>query len=42
MRYVAYVMDTRDKGKAVVDDVPVVREYPNAFSMDLLGVPTKR
>ena len=29
--YVSYVIDTRDKGKATVDDVPIVREYPDVF-----------
>ena len=40
--YVAYVMDTREKGKATVHDVPVVREYPNVFLEDLTGVPPER
>ena len=26
--YVTYVTDTWDKGKGIVDDVPVVRKYP--------------
>ncbi|CAH1421118.1 unnamed protein product [Lactuca virosa] len=40
--YVAYVMDTRDKGKATVDDVPVVQEYPDEFLEDLPGIPPER
>ncbi|CAH1413450.1 unnamed protein product [Lactuca virosa] len=40
--YVAYVMDTRNKGKATVDDVPVVREYPDVFPEDLPGIPPER
>ncbi|CAH1439857.1 unnamed protein product [Lactuca virosa] len=35
-------MDTRDKGKATVDDVPVVREYPDVFPDDLPGIPPER
>ncbi|XP_023770511.1 uncharacterized protein LOC111919129 [Lactuca sativa] len=37
--FVAYIMDTRDLGKAIVDDVPIVRDYPDVFPKDLLGVP---
>ena len=37
--YVAYVMDTREKGKVIIHDVPIVREYPDVFSEDLSGVP---
>ena len=29
--YVAYVLDAREKGKTTVDDVPVVRDYPDVF-----------
>ncbi|CAH1425483.1 unnamed protein product [Lactuca virosa] len=35
-------MDTRDKGKATVDDVLVVREYPDVFPEDLPGIPSER
>ena len=31
-------MDTQDKGKVTVDDVPIVREYPDVFLEDFLGV----
>lgn len=40
--YVAYVIDTRDKGKPTVDDVPVVREYLDVFLKDLSGIPPER
>ena len=40
--YVAYVMDTQDKGKATVDDVPIVRDYPYVFLEDFPRVPPKR
>ena len=40
--YVAYIVDTRDKGKAIVDDILIVREYPNMFPKDLPGVPPER
>lgn len=35
-------MDTRDKGKTTVDDVPEVREYPDVFPEDFLGIPPER
>ncbi|KAL7592191.1 hypothetical protein Lser_V15G35285 [Lactuca serriola] len=31
-----------DKGKANVDDVPIVRDYPDVFPEDLSGVPPER
>ncbi|KAL7597894.1 hypothetical protein Lser_V15G22820 [Lactuca serriola] len=37
--FFSYVMDTREKGKAAMDDVPVVREYPDDFLEDFLGIP---
>ena len=40
--YVAYVMDTQDKGKATVDYVSIVREYLDVFLEDLPGVPPER
>ena len=40
--YVAYVMDTRDKGKATIDDVPVVRKYPDVFPEDFPGILPER
>ena len=39
---VTYVMDSRDKGKDSVNDVPIVWEYPDVFLNDLPGVPLKR
>ena len=35
-------MDTQDKGKVTMDDVPIVRDYPDVFPNDLPGVPSKR
>ena len=35
-------MDTRDKGKATVDDVPIVWDYPDVFSEDFPRVPLER
>ena len=35
-------MDTRDKGKAKVDDIPVVHNYPDVFPEDLHGLPPER
>lgn len=29
--YVAYAMDTRDKGNTTIEDVAMVRKYPNVF-----------
>ena len=40
--YVAYIMDTREAGKATVGDVQVVREYPNVFPEELPGIPLER
>lgn len=34
-----HLIDTRDKGKATLDDVPIMREYPYVFLEDLSGVP---
>ena len=36
--FVAYVMDTLDKGKATVDDVSIVRDYLDVFPEDLSEV----
>ena len=35
-------MDTVDKGKETMDDVSIVREYPDVFSEDLPRVPLER
>lgn len=40
--YIAYIVDAREKGKVAVDDVPVVRDYPDVFPKDLPGIPPKR
>ena len=40
--YVAYVLDARDKGKTTIDDVPIVRDYPDVFPEDLPGIPPER
>ena len=34
-RFVFYVMDTRDKHMAIMDDVPIVRERHVEFRIDL-------
>ena len=36
------MIDAREKGKVTVDDVPVVREYPDVFPEDLPGIPPER
>ena len=40
--FVVYVIDSWEIGKATMDDVRIVPEYPNVFLEDLLGVPPKR
>ena len=35
-------MDAREKGKTTVDDVPIVRDYPDVFPEDLPGIPPER
>ena len=40
--FFTYVMDTRDKGKATMDDVLIVRDYPDIFPQYLPGVPPER
>ena len=40
--FVSYVMDTREKGKETVVNVPIVREYQDVFLDDFPGVPPKR
>ena len=37
--YVAYVMDTWEVGKAMVSEVPVVRDYADVFPEELPGIP---
>lgn len=40
--YVAYVMDTQEAGKAMVGDMPVVREFTDVFPEELPGIPPER
>ena len=40
--YVAYVMDTQDKGKVTADDLSIARVYPDVFPEDMHGVPPER
>ena len=40
--YVTYIMVTRKKGMTTVDDVPIMRDYPNVFSEYFPGVPPDR
>ena len=41
-RFMAYVMDAREKDKVIVDDVPIICEYLDVFPKDLPRVPLKR
>ena len=36
--YLAYVVDTRKEG-TLVDEIPVVREFPDVFPDDIAGLP---
>ncbi|XP_023751069.1 uncharacterized protein LOC111899445 [Lactuca sativa] len=40
--FVAYVMDTQDKGTTTVGDVLIVWDYPDVFPEDFPGVPPER
>ncbi|KAI3701002.1 hypothetical protein L2E82_45643 [Cichorium intybus] len=40
--FLAYVTDTREERKKVVEDVPVVQEFPDVFPEDLPGIPPER
>ena len=40
-RYLAHVVDTR-KEVLKLDDIPVVRDFPNVFPEDLPGMPIDR
>lgn len=44
MGYLAYVVDTRvdEKRSVSISNVPVVREIPDVFPEELLGVPPNR
>ena len=39
--YLAYVVETRKEG-TLVDEIPVVREFPKVFSDDIAGLPPER
>ena len=39
--YLAYVLDTR-KEVLKLDDIPVVKEFPDVFPKDLPGIPIDR
>ena len=41
MAILACVVDVKGKKKAM-DTIPIVNEFPNVFSKDLLGVPSTR
>ena len=40
-RYLAYAIEVRDSGSRL-EDIPVVREFPNVFPEDLPGMPPDR
>ena len=39
--YLAYVVETGKKG-TIVDEIPIVREFPNVFPNDIVGLPLDR
>ena len=39
--YLAYVVETRKEG-TLVDEIPVVREFPDVFPYDIAGLPPER
>ena len=39
--YLAYVVETGEEG-TLVDEIPVVKEFPDVFSDDIAGLPPKR
>ena len=39
--YLAYVVETGNEG-TLVDEIPVVREFPNVFPYDIAGLPPDR
>ena len=39
--YLAYVVETRKEG-TLVDEIPVVREFPDVFPDDIVGLPPER
>ena len=39
--YLAYVVETEKEG-TLVDEIPVVREFPNVFPYDIVGLPLDR
>ena len=42
VRVIVYVIDTRVENGVFVSDVPIVKEFPNVFLVDLPGVPPAR
>lgn len=40
--FLAYVMDTQEDGKRALEDMPIVREFPNVFPEDFTRVPLER
>lgn len=40
--FLAYVVDTEVEGKKIMDDVPIVREFPSVFPEHLLGLPPEK
>ena len=39
--YLAYVVETGNEG-TLVDEIPVVREFPDVFLDDIAGLPPER
>ena len=39
--YLAYVVETGNEG-TLVDKIPIVREFPNVFPYDIIGLPPDR
>ena len=39
--YLAYVVETKKEG-TLVDEIPVVREFPDVFPDDIVGLPPDR
>ena len=39
--YLAYVVET-GKERTILDEIPVVREFPNLFPDDIAGLPPER
>ena len=39
--YLAYVVETRNEG-TMMDEIPIVREFPDVFPDDIIGLPPER